>query len=173
MITRWDLNELNHSEDELYHHGVMGMRWGHRKQEVSSSNPRARKFAPDTIKETRRHSGISGFVNKMSARSEIRAHNTRKAYNQMSKKRVLANGAILGAAGAAGGAIAAAANGGSTRDIASAAGIGGAASFIGGLAGTSINKAIYGNKKIFNAYQNRTDRILQYHGYKRIPQGRI
>ena len=29
MITRWDLNELAHDdENELYHYGVKGMRWG-------------------------------------------------------------------------------------------------------------------------------------------------
>ena len=29
MITRWDLNELSHDdENELYHYGVKGMRWG-------------------------------------------------------------------------------------------------------------------------------------------------
>lgn len=43
MITRWDLDELVHEDAELYHHGVMGMRWGHRKQQPTSgvSNSRA------------------------------------------------------------------------------------------------------------------------------------
>ena len=28
MLTRWDLNELRHEDDELMHYGVKGMRWG-------------------------------------------------------------------------------------------------------------------------------------------------
>lgn len=41
MITRWDIQDLfhedNYEEQELYHHGVLGMRWGHRKQQPTSS----------------------------------------------------------------------------------------------------------------------------------------
>ena len=43
MITRWNINELYHGDEELYHHGVIGMRWGHRKQEYRSPNSARRK----------------------------------------------------------------------------------------------------------------------------------
>ena len=211
MITRWNLDELTHSEDELYHHGVMGMRWGHRKQEVSSGLKRTgqalktiathpgkslnamahapgriararanktsrsggRKFTPDVMVKSGKplvggHSGVSGFLNKASAKYELGKHNERKAYRQMDNKGMLKNSAIIGGVGAATGAIGGAVAGGSLRSAALGAATGGASTFIGALAGTSISRALLRNDSIYNFYKNRTDNVLKSHGYKRI-----
>lgn len=103
------------STDELYHHGVLGMRWGHRKANTSSSggvkrkrmSNRAYKYYKSSSKDSRRAQMIKRKpVNQMS-NEELKTLNYRQQleYNyklnnpNKIKKGMAIAGAIAGGLG--------------------------------------------------------------------------
>ena len=64
-------------EDAIYHHGVLGMRWGHRKQKTKSSNP----FKRRKLKKQR-----------MAALEKARKIRQEKKQYEASKQRALTKG---------------------------------------------------------------------------------
>lgn len=104
--------------DELYHHGVLGMRWGHRKANTSSSggvkrkrmSNRAYKYYKSSSKDSRRAQMIKRKpVNQMS-NEELKTLNYRQQleynYKQNNPSKIKKGMTILGAVAAGLGTIA-------------------------------------------------------------------
>lgn len=98
--------------DELYHHGVLGMRWGHRKTNTSSSrgikkkrmSNRAYQYYKSSSKDSRRAQMIKRKpVNQMS-NEELKTLNYRQQleynYKQNNPGKIKRGMAILGAVAA-------------------------------------------------------------------------
>lgn len=170
MITRWDLNELTHSEDELYHHGVLGMRWGHRKVEARSSNVSRRpqgtslkQYKPSRAVQTRK----TNMWDRYRSQKAVQGFNEAKAARLSSRSDRVKTAGILGALGAVGGTVGAASAGAGRGSFiyGGGAGIGG---FIGALGGAKVRSSIYKNDKYYNRAKRYTQNVLKKHGHKLV-----
>ena len=81
------------STDELYHHGVLGMRWGHRKAKYSSGSRRSKRLVSNqrTSKDSRRAQYIKSKSVSQMSNKELKDVNNRlqleKQYKDLTKKK--------------------------------------------------------------------------------------
>ena len=88
----WSYNYTQQS-DELYHYGIPGMKWGHRKVQVSSAKTAYRSAKKDykkSVKDYRRSSGL-GIGIKSIARARKAESNMRDAEMRMIDKKAKYN----------------------------------------------------------------------------------
>lgn len=83
--------------DELYHHGVKGMRWGVRKQ-AYSSDKRLRKWEKQYAREERRLVKLKSYADRDTQRKNIDVYNQRsaKATKVAVKASIAAAGTLAG-----------------------------------------------------------------------------
>lgn len=100
MNDMWQYNDL----DELYHHGILGMRWGHRKARVSKSKKRTKRMSKDAYDA---HKISKKKIHQLS-NDELRRYNNRKNlennYKKLNKKGIAKAAAIAAGVVAAAGA---------------------------------------------------------------------
>lgn len=95
------------STDELYHHGVLGMRWGHRKARYSSGTRKSRKRVSTqrTSKDSRRANYIKSKSVSQMSNKELKDVNNRlqleKQYKDLTRKKSIGKKAVTAFIGTA------------------------------------------------------------------------